>query len=148
MISGGLPRQFIMRLDELSQVNLMLGMVESMTKISTVIGEAKQFMWGISPESLLQPLDAISKQIPKGCEYRVLSPQPPMKTPSLENRTLFDPPLIMALTEKYAAVCFRQIGGKVDYASFFGDDIAFHGWARDLFLYLWEKRTMPKMTFG
>jgi predicted transcriptional regulator len=45
----------------------------------------------------------------------------------------------MALTEKYAAVCFRQIGGKVDYASFFGDDQEFHGWARNLFLYFWEK---------
>ncbi|MCW4004555.1 MAG: DUF1724 domain-containing protein [Candidatus Bathyarchaeota archaeon] len=134
-----LPHQFIMRIDELSQTELILGMVESTTKISTMIGQAKQYMWGISPEPLVQQFDFISKEVPKGAEYRILSPQPPAKLPNLESRTLSDPPLSMAVTEKQAAVCFRLIGGKVDYASFFGDDQAFRTWAKDLFLYYWEK---------
>ena len=134
-----LPHQFVMRLDELSRADLILGMVESTTKISKMIGDARQYMWGISPEPLLQTFGAISKEVPEGCEYRVLSPQPPMKLSNLENRTLSNPPLIMALTEKQAAVCFRLIGGKVDYASFFGEDPAFQTWAKDLFLYFWDK---------
>ncbi len=134
-----LPHQFVMRLDELSGADLILGMVESTTKISTMIGAAKEYMWGISPEPLMQQFEIISKDVPKGCQYRILSPQLPKKLANLENRTLLDPSLIMALTEKQAAVCFRLVGGKVDYASFFGDDGAFHGWAKDLFLYYWNK---------
>jgi hypothetical protein len=127
-----------MRLDELSGAQLILGMVESTTRISTMIGAARDYMWGISPEPLMQQLEAISKEVPKGCTYRVLSPQLPKKLANLENRTFLNSPIIMAVTEKQAAVCFRLIGGKVDYASFFGDDKAFHCWARDLFLHYWQ----------
>lgn len=134
-----LPHQFVMRLDALSGAQLLLGMVESTTKISNMIGESKQYMWGISPEPLMQSLDAIAKAVPKGAEYKILSPQPPSKHANIENRTLSDTPLIMAVTEKQAAVCFRLIGGKVDYASFFGEDPAFHDWAKDLFVYYWKK---------
>lgn len=46
----------------------------------------------------------------------------------------------MAITEKQAAICFRLVGGKVDYASFFGYDAAFRDWAKDLFLYYWNQK--------
>jgi predicted transcriptional regulator len=139
-----LPHKFIMRIDVLQQTKLLSGMVESTTKISTMIGQAKYYMWGISPEPLFQSLDDISKEIPPGAEYRVMSPQPYTKLSNIENRTLPDPPLIMALTEKQAAVCFRLLGGKVDYTSFFGDTSAFHEWAKDLFCYFWNKgQTSP-----
>ncbi len=138
-----LPSQFIMRLDELSKAQLISGMVESTTKISSMIGEAREYMWSISPEPLMQQLEAISKEIPKGCEYRVLSPQLPKKLSNLENRTFLNPPIIMAVTEKQAALCFRLIGGKVDYTSFFGEDKAFHGWVKDLFVYHWNKLDNP-----
>lgn len=137
-----LPHQFLMRIDELSKVQLLSGMVESMTRISTMIGQAQQYMWGISPEPLLQQFNVVSKEIPKGCEYRILSPQPPLKLSNLENRTCSDTPLIMAITEKQAAVCFKLIDGKVDYASFFGDDPAFHNWTKDLFLYYWNRANL------
>lgn len=134
-----LPRQFIMRLSELSEASLVSGMVESTTKISTMIGQAVQYMWAISPEPLPQPFDAISKEVPKGAQYRVISPQPPIKLGNFENRTLNETTPIIGLTEKQAAVCFRLIGGKVDYASFFGEDQSLHNWTRDLFLHFWEK---------
>ncbi len=133
-----LPHQFLMRLDALSNATLIGGMVESTTKISTMIGQAKQYLWAISPEPLVQSVEAISKAVPQTAEYRILSPQPNTKLPNFENRTLSEPPLIMAVTESQAAVCFRLIGGKVDYASFFGEAPIFYGWAKELFLYFWE----------
>jgi predicted transcriptional regulator len=133
-----LPPQFLNRIGELSQTKLMMGMVESTTKSSMLIGEAKQFMWAISPEPIPQALDAIAAQVPKSAEYRILSPQPPVKLPSLENRTFSDPPAIMVITEKEAVVCFRFIGGRVDYAGFFGKDAAFLNWV-NLFLHYWDK---------
>jgi predicted transcriptional regulator len=136
---SSLPSQFLNRIGELSQANLMMGMVESTMKSSTLIGEAEKFMWAVSPEPVPQAFDAISKQIPKGAEYKVLSPQPPAKLPNLENRTLTNPPAIMVVTEKEAAICFRFKGGRVDYAGFFGEDPAFLNWVKDLFLFYWDK---------
>jgi predicted transcriptional regulator len=70
-----LPSQFLSRIGELSQANLMMGMVESTMKSSTLIGEAEKFMWAVSPEPVPQAFEEISKQIPKRAEYRILSPQ-------------------------------------------------------------------------
>jgi predicted transcriptional regulator len=97
-------------------------------------------MWAVSPEPLLpQPFDEIAKQIPKGLEYRILSPQQPVRLPNLENRTLSDSPVILAFTEKEAALCFRFLDGRVDYAGFIGSEPTFLNWVKDLFLYYWEK---------
>jgi predicted transcriptional regulator len=87
-----LPPQFLNRMGELSQAELKMGMVESTMKSSQLIGEAEKFMWAVSPEPVPQAFDDISKQIPKGAEYRILSPQPRVKLSNLENRTLSEPP--------------------------------------------------------
>lgn len=134
-----LPQQFVNRISELSQATLNMGLLETTTKSSHMIGEAKKYMWGISAEPLPQPFDAIASQIPKGVEYKILSPQPPIKLPNLENRTLTGSPVILALIEKEASLCFRFVDGRVDYASFIGNDPAFLNWVKDLFLYYWEK---------
>ncbi|MCW4010720.1 MAG: DUF1724 domain-containing protein [Candidatus Bathyarchaeota archaeon] len=134
-----LPPQFVNRISELSGANLKMGMVESVMKSSQLIGEAEKFMWGVSPEPLPQAFEDISKQIPKGAEYRIISPQPPTKLPNLENRTLAYTPAVFVVTEKEAAVCFRFLDDRMDYAGFFGQDPTFLTWVRDLFLYYWEK---------
>lgn len=134
-----LPPQFLNRIGELSQANLMMGMVESTMKSAMLIGEAEKFMWAVSPEPVPQAFDDISKQIPKDAEYRILSPQPPVKLSNLENRTFPNPPAIMAITEKEAVICFRFKGGRVDYAGFTGKDSTFLNWTKDLFLHYWNK---------
>jgi len=72
------------RISEISQATLRTGLLESTFKSSQLIGEAKQYMWGVSPEPLPQPFEEIAKQIPKGVEYRILSPQPPASLANLE----------------------------------------------------------------
>jgi len=134
-----LPQQFLNRLSEISQATLRTGLIESTFKSSQLIGEAKQYMWGVSPEPLPQAFEDIVKQIPKGVEYRILSPQPPASLANLENRTLSNCPAIFALTEKEAALCLRFLDGRVDYAGFIGSDPTFLNWVKDLFLYYWEK---------
>lgn len=134
-----LPERFMNRIGELSQTELVMGMMESTARSNKMIYEAQQFMWGISPEPLPQPPSVISEQIPKGVEYKMLSPQPPERLPNLENRTFSEPPAILALTEKEAGVSFFFTGGRVDYAGFYGKDPFFLNWARDLFLHYWDK---------
>jgi len=53
---------------------------------------------------------------------------------NVELRGLSELPAIVVLTEKAAGICFCQIGGRVDYAGFFGPDPTFHNWVKDLFL--------------
>ncbi len=134
-----LPMQFVNRIGELSQAMLKMGLIESTFKSSQLIGEAKHYMWAVSPELLPQTFEAIAKQIPKGVQYRILSPQSPVKLPNLENRTLIDCPAIFAITENEAALCFRFLDGRVDYAGFIGNDDTFLRWVTDLFLYYWDK---------
>ncbi len=134
-----LPQQFVNRIGELSQSNLRMGLIEATTKSSQMIGQAEKYMWGISIEQLNQPFNDIAKQIAKGVEYKIISPQSPTKLPNLENRTLVDSPVILALTEKEAAICFRFVDGRVDYASFIGSDPTFLNWVKELFLYYWDK---------
>jgi predicted transcriptional regulator len=133
-----LPPKFINRIGELSQATLRMGLVESTFRSSQMIGEAKKLMWAISPEPLMITFDELSKQIPAGAEYRILSPQSPAKFHNLENRTLAFCPAICALTENGAALCFRFVDGRLDYAGFLGNDDVFRQWVKDLFLYYWE----------
>ncbi|MCW4022082.1 MAG: helix-turn-helix transcriptional regulator [archaeon] len=134
-----LPKQFINRIGELSKSTLLMGMIESTTNSSKLIGEAQQFMWGISPEPLKDSAEVLSQQIPKGVNYRIISPQPPTKLSNLEIRNHNEVPLILVVTEKEASLSFRFIEGRVDYASFSGTDPMFLNWIKDLFLYYWDQ---------
>jgi hypothetical protein len=121
-----------------------MGLIESTFKSSQIIGEAKQYMWPISPEPLPQQFEDISKQVPKGVEYRSLSPQPPKKLSNLENRTLSDTPgKSLPSPKKEAALCFRFLDGRLDYAGFIGTDQTFHNYVTDLFLHNWNKGKKP-----
>ena len=88
----------------------------------------------------------MDERMKRGVKMRFLIPEKRL-TASFSSTTvknvegigLSDLPAIVVLTEKVAGVCLRQIGGRVDYAGFFGADPTFHNWVRDLFLYYWEK---------
>jgi len=58
---------------------------------------------------------------------------------NVELRSLRDLPALIVLTEKEGAVCFRQVGGKVDYAGFFGKHPTFLSWVKELFQYYWDR---------
>ena len=96
-------------------------------------------MWGISPELLKDSTEVISQQIPKGVNYRIISPQPPAKLSNIEIRNHTEFPVILVVTEKEASLSFRFIEGRVDYASFSGNDPMFLNWIKDLFLYYWDQ---------
>jgi len=90
----------------------------------------------------------MNQQVQRGIQIKMLIPIEllpavnPAGTPkNVEARGLFDIPGIIALNEEMAGVCFRQIGGRIDYAGFFGSDPTFHNWVKDLFMYYWNKAT-------
>ena len=143
-----LPIQFVNRLGELWNANLIMDTVETLNKAQRAFIEAEEYGWGIAegtiPERMGQIMDEV---IRKGVKLRFLIPEtrlptsasPPPPVKNLEMRGLTELPAIVVLTEKEGAVCFRQVGGRVDYAGFFGKDPAFLNWVKDLFLYYWDE---------
>lgn len=135
-----LPHQFVNRIGELSQANLMTDTMEGVSKAEQILREAEQYVWGLGEGRFTEAMSTIAnEQTRKGIEYKILSPLPPGKLQNLENRTLSDIPAVFVLTEKEAVICFRLIGGRADYAGFFGKEPIFLSWVKDLFLYYWDK---------
>jgi predicted transcriptional regulator len=90
-----------------------------------------------------------SDQQRKGVRFGDLFPESELpaysKQRNVEGRGLppSDIPDLILLTDKEAAICFRFIGGRMDYAGFVGKDPIFLSWVKDLFLYYWEKGNRP-----
>jgi predicted transcriptional regulator len=143
-----LPTEFVNRIGELSQASLITDTIESLNKGERMFLEAKQFGWGIAEGVVPENMGpAMIEQMQRGVKLRFIIPQnrlsastiPPEISEMFEIRSLPDIPAIIALTEKEAAICFRLIGGKMDYTGFYGKEPIFIDWVRDLFLYYWDK---------
>lgn len=143
-----LPIQFVNRIGELSETNLIMDTMESINKGAQMFLEAEQYAWGLvehgrGPE-LMNPL--MNERIRKGVKLKILLPErflptavPFATAQHYEVRGLSDIPVIFALTEKEAFICFRFIDGRADYAGFLGKNPVFLNWVRDLFLFYWDK---------
>ncbi len=143
-----LPVQFVNRLGELSQANLVMDTIESLNKGERAFIEAEQYGWGIAEGTVPEHMSPIIyERIQKGVKLKFLIPEnrlsanvsPPAIAKNLEMRGLSDLPAIVVLNEKEGGICFRQVGGRMDYAGFFGKDPMFLNWVKDLFLYYWDK---------
>ena len=143
-----LPSQFLNRLGELSRAELEMDTIETMNKGARAFKEAKEYIWALGESTIPeQMVPVVNDLMEKGLEIKALSTgnrlsvgSSSMRTPkNVETRVLPDCPVVIALNEKTAAMAFRHIGGRVDYAGFFGSDPQFHNWARDLFLHYWSK---------
>jgi predicted transcriptional regulator len=143
-----LPHQFVNRIGELSQTSLIMNTIDGLNKGERMFMEAEHYAWAVVEGRVPELMDPImNEKIRKGLQVRMLFLEsflppnaiPPAKLPNLENRTLSGIPAIIALTEKEAAICFHLVGGRTDYAGFFGSDSIFLNWVKDLFLYYWDK---------
>ena len=139
-----LPCQFLNRIGELSQATLVLDTIENLNRGQRLYADAEQYAWGLAegiiPDSIGPIMDEKKTQ---GLDIRMLVPEtfsiPSVTEPNVKMRGLSGLPLSIALTERGAIVCFRFIEGRLDYAGFSGKDPIFLNWARDLFLYYWDK---------
>ena len=137
-----LPTQFIERIGELSEASPIMEALESISRAEKIMHGAEIFNWGIGEGKITESMGVTAQiQSAKGVKFRILSPFPPARQLNIENRTLSPTPVFMVLTEKEAMVCFRFNDGRMDYAGFIGKEERFLGWAEDLFLYYWNKRS-------
>ena len=135
-----LPKQFVERIGELSATTFVKDSIASISKIEQVMRRAEKFHWGIGEGQITESMGLIAtEQSNKGVKLRILSPFPPATQHNIENRTVSPTPVFLVLTENEAVVCLRFTNGQMDYGGFYGEDAAFLSWARDLFLYYWNK---------
>ncbi len=143
-----IPVQFVNRLGELSQTKLMMDTIENLNIAEHAFMDAEQYGWGIAEGTIPQQMGPIMNDLlQKGLKLRMLIPEkrlatetnPPALAKNFEARGLAELPAIVFLTEKEAGICFLQLGGRVDYAAFYGKDPAFLNWIKDLFLFYWDK---------
>jgi predicted transcriptional regulator len=143
-----LPPQFVNRLSELLHAELVMDTIKSLNKGEHALMEAEQYGWGIAEGTVPEHMGPIMDQrVHKGLKLRFLIPEnvylgnvnPTVMARNLEVRCLSELPALVLLTEKEGSICFRQIGGRMDYAGFFGKHPDFLSWIKDLFLYYWEK---------
>lgn len=143
-----LPSQFVNRLGELSGAELEMDTIKNLNMGAQAFTEAEQYAWGMGEGTIPQQMTSVMNQrVEQGMQVKMLISQErlpaganlPEMPKNVELRGLSDLPAIIVLTEKMAGVCFRQLGGRMDYAGFFGGDPTFHNWVKDLFMYYWEK---------
>jgi len=139
-----IPSQFVSRIGELSKTKLSLDTMETMDVGQRILSEAKEFSFatgeGRAP-ALMIPI--MNEQVRKGVKMKFIVPESQVPTsafaPNVETRGLSFIPVIMVVSEREAAICFRFIGGRADYAGFIGADEVFRNWVNDLFLYYWNR---------
>jgi len=148
-----LPAQFVDRIGELSRATLQMDTIENINKVSRMIKEAEQYIWGIGESAGMENMnETINEQIAKGTKFRFVGPEsvqspmyaiPPTLSRNFEVRVIGEIPAFVLLTEKEAAVGLRCVGGRLDYSGFVGVEPEFLNWAEDLFLYYWGKGKIP-----
>ena len=143
-----LPSQFVNRLGELTGAAFEMDTIKNLNFGAQAFAEAKQYAWGIAEGTIPEHMIPIMNQrVKQGIQMKMLISKERLPAvgsisempKNMEYSGLSELPAIVTLTEKVAGICFMQLGGRIDYAGFFGTDPAFHNWVKDLFLYYWEK---------
>jgi len=141
-----LPVQFINRLGELSDAQLIMDAMDNINKGEKMFIEAEQYAWGIAEGRIPELMNPImDEKVRQGLKIKMivgedlLAKIPPIKTSNVEIRGIKQIPVIMAKTEKAATMCFKFNDGRVDYGGFYGKDPQFLNWTEDLFMYYWKK---------
>jgi predicted transcriptional regulator len=141
-----LPVQFINRLGELSDAQLIMDAMDNINKGEKMFIEAEQHAWGLAEGRIPELMNPImDEKVRQGLKIKMivgkdlLAKIPSIKTSNVEIRGIAEIPAIIATTEKAAIMCFRFNDGRLDYGGFYGNDSQFLNWVKDLFMYYWKK---------
>lgn len=145
-----LPAPFVNRIGELAGASLSMDAMANINKAEQIARDARQFFWGGGMEQPMKSVGSFADEhASRGVKFRFLFPEKylsgstdrAMQESNIECKGLSDIPVNLVVNEREAGISFRLTGGQADYIGFLGADPAFLNWARDLFLYFWEKGT-------
>jgi predicted transcriptional regulator len=147
-----IPREFISRIGELSAGNLVTDVMTGFRRAEIILQEAREYMWILSDQVLMSTIPIIEERVKGGVECRSILPEnlipPPRFEPPKFNtvpvrmhqlRSIAKVEAVIVMTERDAIFNLPDLRGKMDYTGFVSKDPEFHKWAKDLYLYYWEK---------
>ena len=163
-----LPYEFIARIGELYAGEFSADTLLTLNRVRQMVYEAEEYIWVIAEQIDSSHIQVTNEKISEGLKLRFIMSrhfvQTTKFTPEMllcprckkqivlnedefkkrgcgfcERRQLERICLSLFVNEKESCVLLRRIGDVMDYAAFFGTDEKFLKWARDVFIYYWEK---------
>ena len=142
-----IPEQFVNRMGELSQSASITGTIDVLNCMESLISEAEKSLLCIIDRPLHMMNTKAVEKIGKGITVKVIFEERNLgfyqKIPEtkgvLEKKVVDRIPATMLINEKSAAINLTSIDSREDSTLFYGKDMAFLNWAKDLFEYYWER---------
>lgn len=148
-----IPYQFIDRIGELSEANLITDVAETVNIVENIILGAEKFLLCMGRKPIRSLSEDAGKPVQKGVPVKVLFDeenkeyyQKYIENKYFEKRVIPTIPAVMVISEKYATINFLPLDNRQDMKTLYGQDSKILKWASDLFLYYWEqgKRCFPE----
>jgi len=147
-----MPYQFINRLGELSEANLITDVSEMINSLENIILGAEKFLFCIGRKPIGSLSVKAGKPVEKGVPLKLLFDEENknyyrnyVENKYFEMRVIPAVPAVVVISEKCAAINLLSLDNRQDVRMFYGPDPKILKWASDLFQYYWDqgKRVYP-----
>jgi predicted transcriptional regulator len=143
-----LPLDFLERIGELQRSEFAHGVGLVLSHTSQLFREAKRYVW-LASDNVMDLSTLGGNAAREEVLFRIIVPREIMSTTQsvdaelpakVDLRSVGKVCAGLALNEKTAGVTFPDLTGKIDFNSgFAGDDLKFHKWCADLFMFYWNE---------
>ena len=141
-----IPYQFINRLGELSEANLITDVTETMNCVESIVLGAEKFLWCMGRKPMRSLSEKAGKTVEKGVPLKLLFDEENkdyyrnyVENKYFEKRVVPTVPAIMVINEKNANINFLSLDNIQDIRTLYGQEPKTQKWASDLFLYYWDQ---------
>jgi len=141
-----IPYQFIDRIGELSEANLITDVAETVNIVENIIVGAEKFLLCMGRRPIRSLSEDVGKPVQKGVPVKVLFDeenkeyyQKYIENKYFEKRVIPTIPAVMVISEKCATINFLPLDNRQDMKTLYGQDPKILKWASDLFLHYWDQ---------
>ena len=145
---SGLPYEFVNRLGELAGGRVFSETFRTLEETARRLGEAQEYVWILSDQNFKLFAPMMVEKLKSSFDLRTIFPETayypervapiPSNVPGMQKRVLPSLGFRVVLTEKVAGLSLPHSRNKLDFRALMGDDVRFHKWCKDLFLYYWS----------
>ena len=156
----GIPREFRLRIGELSSCALIEDIVTNQYDAQRVVKEANEFIWSLVEQVNVTLGEFTEGAIIRGADHRVIIPsglvpsEPyksyirswgvghPMRSKNAKRRFMDKIPIGLIMSEKeVSSIFFPTLEGKLDYQGFKAKGEEARKWCKDIFNHYWNEAT-------
>ncbi len=146
---SSLPYEFISRIGELAEGEVIIESFRALEKTERVLKEAEEFVWVLSDTNFTLLARSVLDKLKASFDLRIILPEGGFPhnskaviqstMPGVQERVLPTVGIRVVVTEKRAGFSLPLRSNKLSYRAFEGESPKFYKWCKDLFFYYWEK---------